>query len=82
MKSYAGLSSVGGRHSAPIRGTGQRPWPRRKELLTDGMLRTAGVWPDRKVLDLSHRFRRRECDERGRAVVSVGGGGEDALPGR
>jgi hypothetical protein len=32
---------------------------------------TAGVEPYRKVLDLGARMRCRECDERGRVVVSV-----------
>jgi hypothetical protein len=41
------------------------------ELLTAGMLATAGVSPDQKVLGLSGRLRCRECDERGRAVVSI-----------
>jgi hypothetical protein len=41
------------------------------QLLTAGMLATAGVAPDRKVLDLGNRLRCRECDERGRAVVSI-----------
>jgi hypothetical protein len=41
------------------------------ELLTAAMLTTAGVAPDRKVLDLGGRMRCRECDERGRAVVSI-----------
>jgi hypothetical protein len=39
------------------------------ELLTAAMLATAGVAPDRKVLDIGCRMRCRECDERGRAVV-------------
>lgn len=39
------------------------------ELLTAAMLATAGVAPDRKILDLGTRMRCRECDERGRAVV-------------
>jgi len=41
------------------------------ELLTAAMLATAGVAPDCKVLDLSRRMRCRECDELGRAVVSI-----------
>jgi hypothetical protein len=41
------------------------------ELLTAAMLATAGVTPDSKVLDLGDRLRCRECDERGRAVVSI-----------
>jgi hypothetical protein len=41
------------------------------ELLTAAMLATAGVAPDRKVADLSRRMRCRECDELGRAVVSI-----------
>jgi hypothetical protein len=39
------------------------------ELLTAQMLATAGVGPERKVLDLGARMRCRECDERGRVVV-------------
>jgi hypothetical protein len=46
------------------------------ELLTAAMLATAGVEPYRKVLDLGARMRCRECDERGRAAVSVSWGGE------
>jgi len=45
-------------------------------LLTARMLATAGVVPDRKVLDLSDRLRCRECDARGRAVVSITWGEE------
>ena len=41
------------------------------ELLTAAMLATAGVAPDRKILDLGRRMRCRECDEQGRAVVSI-----------
>jgi hypothetical protein len=41
------------------------------ELLTARMLATAGVAPDHKILDLSGRLRCRDCDERGRTVVSV-----------
>jgi hypothetical protein len=40
------------------------------ELLTAAMLATAGVGPERRVLDLGARMRCRECDERGRVVVS------------
>jgi len=40
-------------------------------LLTAAMLATAGVAPEQKVLDLGDRMRCRECDERGRAVVSI-----------
>jgi hypothetical protein len=43
----------------------------RSELLTAAMLATAGAAPDRKVLDLGQRLRCRECDARGRAVVSI-----------
>jgi hypothetical protein len=35
------------------------------------MLAIAGVARDRKVVDLGGWMRYRECDERGRAVVSV-----------
>jgi hypothetical protein len=45
-------------------------------LLTARMLATAGVVPYRKVLDLSDRLRCRECDARGRAVVSITWGEE------
>ena len=41
------------------------------ELLTAAMLATAGVKPSDKLLDLAPRLRCRECDVRGRAVVSV-----------
>ena len=41
------------------------------ELLTAQMLATAGVGPETKVLDLGARMRCRECDAKGRAVVSV-----------
>ena len=40
-------------------------------LLAPQMLATAGVSPDQKVLDLQSRVRCRECDARGRAVVSI-----------
>lgn len=40
-------------------------------LLTAQMLATAGASRDEKVLGLSGRLRCRECDERGRVVVSV-----------
>ena len=40
-------------------------------LLTAPMLATAGVAADEKLVDLSVRLRCRECDARGRAVVSV-----------
>jgi len=43
----------------------------RSEALTAAMLKTAGVVPDSKVLDLGRRLRCRECDERGRVVVSI-----------
>jgi len=41
------------------------------ELLAATMLATAGVAPDRKVLDLGGRMRCRECDSRGRAALSI-----------
>lgn len=41
------------------------------ELLTPATLATAGVAPDVKVLGLNSRMRCRECDERGKAVVSI-----------
>lgn len=43
----------------------------RTETLTCRMLATAGVGVDEKVLDLGTRLRCRECDAKGRAVVSV-----------
>ena len=39
--------------------------------LTEPMLATAGVAAEQKLLDLSARLRCRECDARGRAIVSV-----------
>jgi len=41
------------------------------ERLTAAMLTTAGVGPDEKVQDLANRMRCRECDEKGRAVISI-----------
>jgi hypothetical protein len=41
------------------------------ERLTVAMLTTAGVTPDAKVQDLPNRMRCRECDEKGRAVVTI-----------
>jgi hypothetical protein len=35
------------------------------------MLRSAGVKPAEKVVDLESRFRCRECDARGKATVSI-----------
>ena len=40
-------------------------------LLTARMLATAGVGPEDKVLDFQLRARCRECDARGKAVVSI-----------
>lgn len=40
-------------------------------VLTPRMLANAGVKPDDKVLDFQHRARCRECDARGKAVVSI-----------
>jgi hypothetical protein len=40
-------------------------------LLTAQMLATAGAVAEQKLVDLSARLRCRECDARGRAVVSV-----------
>jgi len=40
-------------------------------LLTAPMLATAGATAEQKLLDLSAQLRCRECDARGRAVVSV-----------
>ena len=41
------------------------------ETLTASMLSTAGVAPYSKIQDLAPRLRCRQCDECGRAVVSV-----------
>jgi hypothetical protein len=41
------------------------------ERLTAAMLITAGVGPDCKVENLTSRMRCRECDENGRAVISI-----------
>ena len=41
------------------------------ELLTAGMLATAGAKPIERVLDLEPRLRCRECDARGKAVAST-----------
>jgi hypothetical protein len=41
------------------------------ERLTAAMLATAGVGPDEKVQGLENRMRCRECDEKGRAVISI-----------
>ena len=41
------------------------------ERLTAAMLITAGVSPDEKVQGLESRMRCRECDEKGRAVISI-----------
>lgn len=43
----------------------------RDELLTPTMLRTAGVGPDDRIVGLAPRLRCRECDERGKVVVSI-----------
>lgn len=40
-------------------------------VLTAPMLATAGVAADEKLIDLPGRLRCRECNARGRAVVSV-----------
>jgi hypothetical protein len=40
-------------------------------LLTAQMLAAAGAAADQKLVDLSARLRCRECDARGRAIVSV-----------
>jgi len=44
-------------------------------VLTPMMLKTAGVKPAEKLLDLESRSRCRECDARGKAAVSVRWGG-------
>jgi len=41
------------------------------ERLTAAMLTTAGLGPDEKVQGLERRMRCRECDEKGRAVISI-----------
>ena len=41
------------------------------ERLTAAMLTTAGVGPDQRVQGLEGRMRCRECDEKGRAVISI-----------
>ena len=43
----------------------------RTAVFTPAMLRTAGVEPAEKVVDLESRFRCRECDARGKAAVSI-----------
>jgi len=41
------------------------------ELLTAAMLSTAGVKPSDGLADLAPRLRCRECDERGKVMISV-----------
>ena len=41
------------------------------ELLTASMLTTAGVKPYQNILDLRLKLRCRECDVRGKAVISI-----------
>jgi hypothetical protein len=41
------------------------------ELLTAGMLRTAGVAEHQKIIGLQPHMRCRECDELGKALVSI-----------
>ena len=41
------------------------------ELLRAGMLTTAGVKPFQNILDLEYKLRCRECDRRGRVVISI-----------
>jgi hypothetical protein len=41
------------------------------ELLTVGMLGTAGVPEYQKIAELQGRLRCRECDAKGRAVVTI-----------
>ena len=43
----------------------------RTAVLTPAMLRTAGVEPVEKVVDLESRFRCGECDARGKTAVSL-----------
>jgi hypothetical protein len=40
-------------------------------VLTLAMLKTAGVEPAEKVVDLESRFLCRECDVRGKTAVSI-----------
>jgi hypothetical protein len=40
-------------------------------VLTASMLTTAGVEPREPILDLQYRLRCRECDERGKVLVSI-----------
>jgi hypothetical protein len=47
------------------------------ELLTPSMLATAGVKPYESILDLQLKLRCRECDVRGRVVVSIRWKGTD-----
>jgi hypothetical protein len=42
-----------------------------RELLTAAMLATAGVKPFQNILDLEYKLRCRECDRRGRVVISI-----------
>jgi hypothetical protein len=48
------------------------------ELLTAQMLATASVKRSEKILDLQAKMRCRECDKRGRVVVSIRWGKEVA----
>jgi len=41
------------------------------ELLTAGMLRTAGVAEHHRSAQLQRQMRCRECDAKGRAIVSI-----------
>jgi hypothetical protein len=52
----------------------------RAEVLTSETLATAGVAPGRKLTDLGHRMRCRDCVERGCAIVSVKQGKRAAKP--
>jgi hypothetical protein len=52
----------------------------RTEVLTSETLATAGVAPGRKLTDLGHRMRCRDCVERGCAIVSVKQGKRAATP--
>lgn len=47
-------------------------------LVTSEMLMRAGAKPIDRVLDLPHRLRCRECDEKGKAVVLVRWGASPA----
>ncbi len=49
-------------------------------VLTPAMLATAGAKPSEKIVDLESRLRCRECDARGKAVVSIQWGSDLSPP--